>query len=492
MLVSISPSFFVISTLVLAMLNLVTPFTSKNDSNIRNFLLTAVSSSFFINILMIDWLFLKGVRAQLSIHLFNNFSIGFHLEALSLIFLTLLSFLWVCALLYTTKYLAINNIPNTNRFLFCLNLSVLSGVLIGLSSNLFTMFIFYEILTLSTAPLIGHSGGDKVMAGLYKYLKILMISGLLLFLPAIIIIYAQVGHGNFLPGGFIEHYFSKTAIVFLLLMFIFGISKAAVYPLHQWLPAAMVAHYPVSALLHAVVVVKTGLFCIYKILIYIFGLKYLHSLFVEFNWILLIPIITIFYSAFQALKSDNIKKILANSTINQLAIALLSAFMFTPKSMGAAILHLASHAFTKICLFYGMGSIYSLKRANKVTDLIGVAKEMPKTSFIILLASLSLIGIPPFGGFISKFYIILAAAEENQKLVLFTLAVSTLLSGLYLIRVVTLLYKPEIVNHSDIAPIILERKLPSLMLFSLALCSCGIIFFYFIQIFIKQFFIYIT
>lgn len=488
---SVSPSFLVISTLLLVVLNLVTPFTSKHDNNTRTFLLIIVSSFFFMNTLMIDWLFLKGVRAELSINVFNNFSIGFHLEALSLIFLTLLSFLWVCALLYTTKYLAINYVPNTGRFLFFLNLSVLSGVLIALASNLFTMFIFYEILTLSTAPLIGHAGGDKVMSGLYKYLKILMMSGMLLFLPAIIIIYAQVGHGNFLPGGFIEHYFSKTQIIFLLLMFIFGISKAALYPLHHWLPAAMVAHYPVSALLHAVVVVKTGLFCIYKILIYIFGLQYLHSLFVEFNWIIFIPIVTIFYSAFQALKSDNIKKILANSTINQLAIALLSAFMFTPKSMGAAILHLVSHAFTKICLFYGMGSIYSLKKTNQIHDLIGVAGEMPKISLIVLLASLSLIGVPPFGGFISKVYIMLAAAEQNQILVLCIMAASTLLSGLYLIRVVIVLYKPEIANYSNKKSITLEKKLPILMLCSLVLCSCGIIFFYFIQIFIKKFLIYI-
>ena len=488
---SVSPSFLVVSTLLLVMLNLVTPFTTKRDNNTSTFLLVVISSFFFINILMIDWLFLKGVRAQLSINVFNNFSIGFHLEALSLIFLTLLSFLWVCALLYTTKYLAINHVANPGRFLFFLNLSVLAGVLIALSSNLFTMFIFYEILTLSTAPLIGHGGGDKVMSGLYKYLKILMMSGMLLFLPAIIIIYAQVGHGNFLPGGFIGNYFSKTQVIFLLLMFIFGISKAALYPLHRWLPAAMVAHYPVSALLHAVVVVKTGLFCIYKILMYIFGLQYLHSIFVEFNWIIFIPIITIFYSAFQALRSDNIKKILANSTINQLAIALLSAFMFTPKSMGAAILHLVSHAFTKICLFYGMGSIYSLKKVNKINDLIGVAQEMPKISLIILLSSLSLIGVPPFGGFISKVYIMLAAAEQKQILVLCTLAVSTILSGLYLIRVVTLLYKPEIVNNSNRQSVFLEKNLPILMFCSLAFCSCGVIFFYFIQIFIKKFLIYI-
>ncbi len=489
--IAVSPNILVVSTLLLGLLNLVISFTSKKDHNTRNFLLIVVSSFFLINILIIDWLFLQGVRVQLSLSLFGDFIIGFHLEALSLIFVTLLSFLWICALLYTTKYLVINNIPNTGRFLFFLNLSVLSGILIGLSSNLFTMFIFYEILTLSTAPLIGHSGGDSVMAGLYKYLKILMLSGMLLFLPAIIIIYAKVGHGNFVPDGFITDYFSKTYIVFLLLMFIFGIAKAALYPVHQWLPAAMVAHYPVSALLHAVVVVKSGLFCIYKILLYVFGLKYLHSLFVEFNWLIFIPIVTIFYSSFQALKSDNIKNILANSTINQLSIALLSAFMFTPKSMGAAILHLSSHAFTKICLFYGMGSIYSIKKANQLNDLIGVSQEMPKISFIILLSSLSLIGIPPFGGFISKFYIMLAAAEQNNTLVLGALAITSLLSGIYLIKMLSLLYKPALNYRPKEASILLEKKLPISMFLSLILCCLGIICFYLIQVFIKQFFIYI-
>ncbi|WP_250312071.1 proton-conducting transporter transmembrane domain-containing protein [Rickettsia endosymbiont of Oedothorax gibbosus] len=498
---SVTPSFLIISTLLVAMLNLVTPFISNSDNNTRNSLLITISSFFFVNILIIDWLFLKGVRANLSITIFSNFAIGLHLEALSLIFLTLLSFLWICALIYTTKYLAINNIDNSSRFLFFINLSVLSGGMVALSSNLFTMFIFYEILTLSTAPLIGHSGGDKVMAGVYKYLKILMISGILLFLPAIIIIYAKAGHGDFTSQGFIEHYFSKNQTIILLLMFIFGTSKAALYPLHQWLPAAMVAHYPVSALLHAVVVVKTGLFCIYKILIYIFGLKYLHSIFAEFNWIIFLPIITIFYSSFKALTSDNIKKILAYSTINQLGIALLSSFMFTSKSIGAAILHLSSHSFTKICLFYGMGSIYSLKKTNQISDLINAGKEMPKTSFMVCIASLSLIGIPPFGGFISKFYIMLAAAEQNQILVMGVLALSTLFSALYLAKLVIFIYKPVNCHSREKGNLeprlcrddmkISENKLPNSMMLSLIICSCCIILFYFIQIFIKKFFIFI-
>jgi multicomponent Na+:H+ antiporter subunit D len=486
---AIVPSFLILSTLLLGMLNLVTPFISNSDNYARNSLLITISSFFFINILIIDWLFLNGVKANLAINIFGNFFIAFHLEALGLIFLSLLGLLWICALLYTTKYLAINKIDDSSRFLFFLNLTVLSGVMVALSANLFTMFMFYEILTLATAPLIAHSGGDKVIAGLYKYLKILMISGLLLFLPAVIIIYAVAGHGDFTQHGFMENYFSKTQTIILLLMFIFGISKAALYPLHQWLPAAMVAHYPVSALLHAVVVVKTGLFCIYKILIYIFGLKYLQSLFGEFNWIIFLPTITIFYSSVKALQTDNIKKTLAYSTINQLSVAMLSAFMFTPKSMGAAILHLCSHSFTKICLFYGMGSIYSLKKTNQVSDLIAVAKEMPKTSFIVFLASLSLIGVPPFGGFVSKFYIMLAAAEQKQPLIMLILAGSTIFSALYLTKIITFMYKANIENN--VKAIFIEKKLPLAMLASLIICSCGVILFYFIQLIIKEFFVFI-
>ncbi|XVN42567.1 MAG: proton-conducting transporter membrane subunit [Candidatus Rickettsia vulgarisii] len=485
---TIAPNLLIFSTISLAILNLLTPFISNNDNKIRNYLLITISSFFFINILMIDWLFLKGIRAELSVSLFGDFIIGFHLEVLTLIFLTLVSFLWICALLYTIKYIKINNIDNSSRFIFFLNLSVISGVMIGLSANLFTMFIFYEILTLSTAPLIAHSGGDKVLAGVEQYLKILLISGAVLFLPAIMIIYAKIGHGNFVSQGIIDNYFSKNQTIVLLLTFIFGIAKTALCPLHKWLPAAMVAHYPVSSLLHAVVVVKSGLFCIYKVLIYIFGLKYLQNIFFEFNFIILLPLITIIYSSLRALQSDNIKKILAYSTINQLAIALLSAFMFTSKSMGAAILHLCSHAFTKICLFYGMGSIYSLKKTYKVSDLTAIAYEMPKTTFIIFIAGLSLIGIPPFGGFISKFYIMLAAAEQNQIGVMIILALSTIFSALYLAKLLMLIYKPIDETGKSIS---IENKLPIFMRISLMICASGVIFFYFIQMYIKKFLIYI-
>jgi len=480
-----TPNLLILSTLLVGMLNLTSPFTTKEDSFIRNFLLVAIAIFFFGNALIIDWVFLRGVRAGFEFNIFGNYSIGFYLEPLGLIFLSLISFLWVCSLLYTPRYLAINNIKNSSKFLFFFNLTILIGVLIALSSNLFTMFICYELLTISTAFLIGHTKNNVVLSGLYRYLKILLITATLLFLPAIIIIYIEVGNGDFVNGGLISGHFSKNQSIILLLMFIFGIAKTAIFPVHAWLPAAMVAHYPVSSLLHAVIVVKTGLFCICKILVYIFGLSYLQELFAEFNWLIYIPIVSIFYSSFKALGTDNIKKILAYSTMNQLAIVLLSAFMLTPKGIAAATLHLVSHSFSKICLFYCMGSIYSIKKAKQIQDLAGTSREFPLISLMIGIASLSLIGIPIFSGFISKFSILLAAAEQNQIIVMAVIVISSIFSGLYLFKVVNFIYKPisEISNN--------PKHLSCSMYIGIIICGIAIILFYFIQIFIKKFLAYI-
>lgn len=524
----ITANSIVLSTILIAALNLLIPLASKKDSKASNLLLIIISVFFFINILIIDGLFLKGIRTSILLFAFGNYSVGLHLEALGLIFVNLLGVLWPCALIYTTKYLKLNKITHPSRLLFFINLSVLAGVFIAFAANLFTMFIFYEILTLSTAPLIGHNGGDKERKGLYRYLKILMVSSIVLFLPAILIIYAKIGHGNFIYQGFIQERFSKDQTVILLLMFVFGINKAALFPLHKWLPAAMVAAYPVSALLHAVVVVKAGLFCIYKILLCVFGLKYLQTIFGDTNWLIFLPILTIFYSSIKALRVDNIKTILAYSTINQLSIALLSAFMLTPKAIAAAVLHMVSHSFSKICLFYAAGIYYSFKKTAKISDLIGVSLEKPKTSFVFLIASLSLMGVPPFGGFISKFYIMLAAAEQDNILVMIVVASSSILTALYIVKILLVIYWPDgLVDHTimplydkktikhnklfsnssldiealarqDQTEIItvlsarrFEHKLPLLMLISLIICLSGVIFFFLVHRFINMFLVYI-
>lgn len=489
----IAPNFLIISTLLVGSMGLFVPYATKEDSLIRSFLLIAVSIFFLVNVLIIDWLFLNNVEAKFTLFSIEKYSISLALEPLGLIFLTMLASLWPCALMYTTPFLRINKMEQSGNYLMFINACVLTGCVIALSANLFTMIVGYEILTLCTVPLISYTPNKKVIAGLINYLKILMITGLVLFLPAIIIIYAKIGHGEFTNNGFLIGHFSDHSAIILLLMFVFGISKAALYPFHKWLPAAMVASYPVSALLHAVVVVKAGLFCIYKVFIYVFGLGYLQYLFKEHNWLIYLPIITIIYSSLQALKCDQIKMILAYSTINQLSIALLGAFLFTPKGLAAAVIHMVSHSLSKICLFYAAGNIYSVKGVYKISQLLGIYRDLPKTSFIFLIATLSLIGMPPFAGFVSKFFIMLAAAEAENIPTMIALVMSTMLSAIYMVKILIFMYRP--VNNNLIANVTMrtigERKLPTLMIISLWFCLAGVVLFFFIVQAMNKFLIYL-
>lgn len=508
----VKPEILIIFILLAGSINLVTPFISKDDNVIRNILLISVSIFFIINIIFLDFVYFNGVYGHLDIIQIGKFSITLDLEPIGMVFINLLAVLWLCALLYTIKFLAINSINNSHRFLFFMNCCVLLGIFVALSANLFTMFIGYELLTLSTIPLITHYQNKVTAKGLFKYLKILMLSALILFLPAILIIQNVTDNNGFIYGGFVKGYFSKNQTIILLLMFVFGIAKAALYPFHKWLPAAMVAPYPVSALLHAVVVVKTGLFCIYKILAYVFGISYLHSIFYGNNWLILLPIITIIYSSLQALRYTKIKMMLAYSTINQLSIALLSAFLLTPKGLIAAITHMVSHSFTKICIFYTAGNMYSVKNAYDIKDLVGIKTTMPKSSFVLAIAGLSLIGLPPFAGFISKMYIMLAAAEQENFVVMFTLMISSLMSAVYVLKMVIFIYRPTTDNfilNLKLKPFFdepkrnksskkiisekhqAERKLPAFMIISILLCLTGVVGFFLIQQLISKFLQYI-
>lgn len=471
---------FIILIIASGLVNCASPifYQKKSDKILATMFLSTLV--FTINVWLITFGFIKGIGASLILYQFGVYKISFTLEPVGIIFLNMLALLWPWALLYSAKFLTLNEIENQNRFLFFTNCCVMLGVLISLSANLLSMFIFYEILTIMTVPLISHIHVNGMTQGLVSYLKTLFASSLLLFFPAILIIYHNVGHGEFLSSnGIISGNFSHKESIFLFCLMIFGIAKAAMFPVHVWLPSAMVASYPVSALLHAVVVVKTGLFCIYKIIIYIFGINYLHDLFASFNWIILFPAITILYSSIQSVRQNNIKMLLAFSTINQLNIALISSFLFTYKGMIAAILHMVSHSFTKIALFYGAGMIYSLHKIYDIHSLAGVAKAMPKTSLIIIISGLSLIGIPPLAGFVSKFYILRASVAEQNVIVILCLVFSSLLSTLYMLKIIMFVMKPLNDNLTEkyIASKKTEKTIPTSMLVSTAACGLYIVLF---------------
>jgi multicomponent Na+:H+ antiporter subunit D len=508
----LEPNTFIILPLLIGALNLLTPFITTEDSSIRSFFLITFSLFFLASVLVLDYLFFYGWQYNCTLLDIGKFSISIHLEPVGLVFLSLIAVLWVCALLYTIKFLAINEIKSSNRFLFFMNACILTGCLIALSANLLTMFIGYEILTLLTVPLIAHYSNQKTSEAIYKYLKILMISSIVLFLPAIIFIYNAAGHGDFKAGGFLSGYFEHSTAIILLLMMIFGIAKAAIFPLHGWLPTAMIAIYPASAILHAVVVVKTGLFCIYKIMLYVFGLTYLQELFQDYNWLIYFPIITIAYSSVKAISCRQIKTILAYSTMNQLSISLLSAFMLSEKGLIAAIIHMVSHSFTKICLFYSTGNIFSVKSSYTINELIGTKTTMPKTGFFMVISGLSLIGLPPFAGFISKFYILTAAADLDNFLVIATILISSLFSATYVLKILIFIYKPtdkEFISHIKLKHYFdeaikskrikklvglnnrVEKILPSFMIISIILCMLCVVGFFFIQQLLQEFLVLI-
>ena len=465
--------FLLLQTIAVSLCNLVIPFLFGMHRRLKTALMTLVAFIYSFNILCLDFFYYYGGRINVNLIEFRNFSIGFYLEGLGLVFLTMLGILWMIAILYTTSYLQANKEEQRARFMFFISLCIIFASLVALSSNLVTMFIFYELLTLATAPLIAHSGSTHARKSLRRYLIILMSTSLLLLLPAILAVDYFAGTTEFVAGGLLQGHLDKTQATILFLMFIFGAAKAAIMPVHQWLPTAMVASYPVSALLHAVAVVKAGLFVIYKVIIYIFGIKYLHSLFGSDSWFVYSPMITMFFASIMALRQETVKKMLAYSTISQLSFALMSAFMFTPQAMVAAILHMLSHSLSKITIFFASGNIYTMTRKNKTLEMTGVAYIMPKSIFFFAIGALSLIGAPPLAGFVSKYYVIHAAAMEENYIIMIAIIFSTLMTASYIFRIIYLAYCRPTRKEKQLT----NLELPAGMKIATFLSMLGIIFF---------------
>lgn len=394
-----------------------------------------------INVIALDILFMNDIKAKLVLFEIANFKITLAIDCIGLIFLNIISLLWPGALIYTIGFIEINNIKNPKLFLSLISLNIVIANLIALSANLMTMFIAYEMLSIASAPLIAYDGTKKAKEALTIYLRILLSISTLLFLPSIIIIYNKANFGDFNSIGFISLYFTDTQSFILIFALVFGIAKAAVLPFHLWLPASMGASYPVSALLHAVVVVKAGLFCLIKIMVYTFGVDYLANLFCPNNYLSYLFITTIIYSSIKAVKNRNIKTILAYSTISHLSLCLLSFSLFTSIGLSSCIIHITSHALTKILLFFVAGYMYSYQKAVHISDLNGTSRSMPIVSFIFLLAALSLMGIPPLAGFISKFYILTAALKSQNLSIIFTIIFSSICTSYYLGKIIVAIYK---------------------------------------------------
>ena len=325
-----------------------------------------------------------------------------------------------------------NNEKNQTRFYIFYSLSIFGALCVAWSSNLLVLFIFYEFLTFATYPLVVHKETEESIKASRLYLGILVGSSLMLFLPAIIWVWYSVGTLNFADGGILNNTFDPAYAPILLFLFVFGIGKAALMPLHWWLPAAMVAPTPVSALLHAVAVVKAGVFSILMVICYIFGPEFMNSS-GSGKFLIWASTITLFLSSVIAIRKNDIKARLAYSTVSQLSYIILGGAIATNYSLIASVSNIMMHGVGKITLFFCAGAIYVSTKITKITDLNGIGHKMPLTFIAFSIGALSIIGIPPLGGSWSKFYLLLGAAQSELTIIIIILAISTLLNTYYLL-----------------------------------------------------------
>ncbi|CEI85049.1 cation:proton antiporter [Ehrlichia minasensis] len=373
--------------------------------------------------------------------------LAFKAEILSMIFSLLASFLWIITTIYSISYMKNNDNNNKKQSLFytCFSISIGCTMGIAFSANLLTLFIFYELLTISTYPLITYYINDQSQISGRYYIGILLGTSMLLFLPAIIITYNISGTLDFTTNGILPDNISNPLLITLLLLFIYGVGKAALMPIHLWLPQAMVAPTPVSALLHAVAVVKSGVFTIIKILLYIIGLKNLNTVQEHYNILTYISGATIILASLVAIKQTNLKKLLAYSTISQLSYIIIAASLYTEYAIKVSMFQMISHAFAKITLFFTAGAIYTKTGKKYLHELHGIGKSMPITMIAFSIGAIAMIGIPPSPTFYGKFLIISEALQQKNFLVIVILILSTVLNTMYFLPII---YNAFSTSHS--------------------------------------------
>ncbi len=367
--------------------------------------------------------------------LFDGLTIAFSVEPLGMLFAALASTLWIVNSVYSIGYMRGNDEKHQTRFYVCFAIAIAAALGVAFADNLLTLFLCYEVLTISTYPLVSHKGDAATVRSARIYLGILLGTSIGLLLPAIIWTYAAAGTLTFTPGGILEGNVVGPAMGLLLGLYVFGVGKAAVMPVHRWLPAAMVAPTPVSALLHAVAVVKAGVFTVTKIIIYVFGIE---TLFAEPSggWLLYASAFTIIAASIVALRQQNLKRMLAYSTIGQLSYVIMAAAVLTPLSEVGAAVHIVAHAFGKITLFFAAGAIYTASKKTELGQLRGIGARMPWTMAAFTIGALSMIGVPPTGGFVSKWFILAGAFQSDNYVAIFTIILSTALNAAYFLPIV--------------------------------------------------------
>jgi len=433
----------------------------------------------FLIILSMVPVILSGNRIEY--HLFTIFPhvhFGFRVDAFGLIFAITSSSLWILVSLYSIGYMRSLQEHAQTRYFFCFALAIFGAVGVALSSNLLTMYIFYEILTISTYPLVAHEESSEALFAGRKYLAYLLTSGVF-FLAAVVYIYSLAGTTDFNPHGILTaSSASRTTLMILFVLSLLGFMKAAYIPFHSWLPTAMVAPTPVSALLHAVAVVKAGVFGIVRIVCYIYGIDLMENLNLGVMLASFAAITMIGASLF-AIAQDNLKRRLAYSTISQLSYIIFGVALLSPMGVRGAMIHIPFHGFMKITLFLCAGAILVASGKKNISEMGGIGRAMPITMFAFMIGAFGMCGIPPTAGFVSKWFLGSGAVQSGHLIFLAVLLLSSLLDVVYFFPIVYTAFFGHSAEASHMPGRWEIKEAPLLMVLPLSVTAFFSILFYF-------------
>ncbi|MFA6564392.1 MAG: monovalent cation/H+ antiporter subunit D family protein [Verrucomicrobiia bacterium] len=383
------------------------------------------------------------IRAGKTLHftvfaLLPGLSVTLRADALSMIFAVSASFLWIVTVFYSAGYMRGLGEHAQTRFNTCFALALFGAIGCAFSDNLLTLYLFYEIVSVTTYPLVAHHQDEEGYEGGKKYLVYLTATAKGLVLPAMVLIYVLVGNLDFatnIRSGILPPDVHRGIVTVLYVCCILGFAKNGIMPLHHWLPGAMVAPTPVSALLHAVAVVKVGVFSTVRVMLYVFGVDSMSALNLGLPTAYFVSF-TILVASIIALSKDNLKARLAYSTVSQLSYVILGVALLTPAGIEGGLVHIANHAFSKITLFFCAGAIYVATHKKNISEMSGLGRAMPFTFGAFAVASLSMIGAPPVGGFVSKWYLLNGAFDAGSIGIIVVLLASTVLNAAYFAPVV--------------------------------------------------------
>jgi len=460
-------------------------FLLRKHANIREgTTILAAVIQFAIIISMAPAILERGFLTFRIIDIGAGIELGYRVDAFGLIFAITSSFLWILVSLFSIGYMRSLEEHAQTRYYFMFALAIFSAVSIALSENLVTFYIFYEALTLSTYWLVAHHEDKEAFAATRKYLVYLLSSGWFLF-AAVVLTYAITGTTRFADGGILgSASASGSTLIVLFVLFALGSIKAAWMPFHSWLPSAMVAPTPVSALLHAVAVVKAGVFGFVRIVCHVFGIELIGELGIGL-WLGAVASITMILGSFFAIGEDNLKRRLAYSTISQLSYILFGVALLSPFGIKGAMVHIPFHGFMKITLFLCAGAIMVVTGKKEISQMAGVGKQMPVTMLAFTIGALGMCGAPPVSGFISKWFLGLGTIQAGAIIFLIVILVSSLLDVVYFFPIVKTAFfdtpaEASVADGGKIRFLEMERPLYLFMIVPLALTALfSVIFFFF-------------